>query len=154
VTPTPPNDSGPEPPRLAVGLLRALLSEPEQEAYLGDLLETYHAVRLPRHGPARARWWFWRDALVALLSLPWRRATAPHRSGDPLLVRLLSDLRQAARQLRRAPAFATLSALTLALGIGATTAVFSVAYTALLRPLPYPGADRLVVVRELARSGA
>ena len=67
-----------------------------------------------------------------------------------MLVRLLSDLRQAARQLRRAPAFAALSALTLALGIGATTAVFSVAYTALLRPLPYPGSDRLVVARELA----
>ena len=58
------------------------------------------------------------------------------------------DARIAARGLRRNPLFATTSVLTLALGIGAATAVFTVVDAVLLRPLPYPGADRLVVVWE------
>ena len=53
-------------------------------------------------------------------------------------------LRLAVRRLRRAPAFALASAMTLALGIGATTAVFSVVNGVLLRPLPYQRAERLV----------
>jgi predicted permease len=59
---------------------------------------------------------------------------------------LLKDLRQAARSLGRAPAFALTAVLTLALGIGAGTAIFSVANAVLLRPLPYPEADRLTLV--------
>lgn len=57
---------------------------------------------------------------------------------------LFQDLKYAARLLRKAPAFAAITVLTLALGIGATTAVFSVVNTLLLKPLPYPQADRVV----------
>ena len=57
---------------------------------------------------------------------------------------LVSDLRYAQRALRRAPAFTLVVVVTLALGIGATTALFSVVSAVLLRPLPYPNADRLV----------
>lgn len=57
---------------------------------------------------------------------------------------LLQDLRYAARQLVRAPGFALTGALSLALGIGATTAVFSVIYAALMNPYPYPTANRIV----------
>jgi predicted permease len=59
---------------------------------------------------------------------------------------LAQDLRHAARGLRNTPGFTLTAVLTLAIGIGGTTAVFSVINGVLLRPLPYPDADRLVAV--------
>src|SRR6187401_1770721 len=58
------------------------------------------------------------------------------------------DLRLASRTLRRRPVFTTAAAATLALGIGASTAIFSVAYGVSLRPLPYPAPDRLLRIYE------
>jgi predicted permease len=57
------------------------------------------------------------------------------------------DLRYALRSLSRRPAFTFAAVVTLALGIGATTAIFSVVYSVLLKPLPYPNADELVQIR-------
>jgi putative ABC transport system permease protein len=62
---------------------------------------------------------------------------------------MLFDLRDVLKTLRRDPAYAATVALTLALTIGATTAVFSIVNSVLLRPLAYPGSERLVVVREI-----
>src|SRR5829696_5792073 len=59
---------------------------------------------------------------------------------------LSKDVVYATRTLRQHPAFALTAVLTLALGIGATTAIFSVVNAVLLRPLPYPDADRMVLV--------
>lgn len=57
------------------------------------------------------------------------------------------DLRYALSGLSRRPAFTLVTVLTLAIGIGATTAIFSVVYSVLIRPLPYPNADELVRIR-------
>ncbi len=65
------------------------------------------------------------------------------------------DLRYAARTFRRAPGFVALAIATLAIGIGATAAIFSAVDAVLLRPLPFPRPDQLVIVGQLnSRTGA
>jgi predicted permease len=65
----------------------------------------------------------------------------------------LSDLRFTARELRKRPTFALTAILSLALGIAATSAVFSVIYAVLIDPFPYPGSDRLMELRMLDQAG-
>ena len=75
------------------------------------------------------------------------------RRALPGLDAIARDVRHSIRQLRRTPWFTVAAALTLALGIGASTAVFAVLDTVVLRPLPYPGSDRLMAFRSIDRRG-
>jgi putative ABC transport system permease protein len=69
------------------------------------------------------------------------------------MLRFAADVRFALRLLIKRPGFAAVAILTLALGIGATTAIFTVVHAILLSPLPFPDADRLAEVRIVGRDG-
>ena len=109
------------------------------EHVIGDLIEQQD------RGPL----WMLGETISAL----WHLHGRP-RMNDGLLHGFLADLQIAARLLRRSPAFAFVSVLTLGLAIGATTAIFSVIEPVLLRPLPYPNADKLVMVWERNPDGS
>jgi hypothetical protein len=76
------------------------------------------------------------------------RSGRPSRSGDPIMRSIAGDIRYAFRLLRRAPLFSALSIATLALAIGANTAIFSIVNGVLLRDLPYRDPSRLVLMYE------
>ena len=96
-------------------------------------------TRLYRDRGREEPWWsLWCSLVVDLV----RTAPSEHLS------MLRQDLRHAGRGLRRTPVITATAILTLALGVGASTAVFSVVHAVLLRPLPYPEPDRLVELFE------
>src|SRR5689334_23530624 len=66
---------------------------------------------------------------------------------------VLKDLRYAFRGVLKRPAFTAIAVVTLGLGIGASTAIFSVVNSVMLRRLPYPNADRMVAIQEITREG-
>jgi putative ABC transport system permease protein len=78
----------------------------------------------------------------------------PGAANGSLLADLWQDLRYASRVFLKQPAFAATAVLTLALGIGACTAIFSVVYGVLLKPLPFDEPERLVSLKQLAPHGA
>lgn len=122
-----------------------------RDADLADELQAHLAMQVEdnvRSGmrPEEAR----RQALIRLGGTTQAMELYRERSGLPQVDTFLQDVRYGARMLRKNPGFATLGIITLALGIGANTAIFSVINTVMLRPLPYPDADRLVLMNEMA----
>ncbi len=94
--------------------------------------------------PEQAR----RAALLKLGGMESTKETYRDRSTIPLLDHLLQDIRFAIRQLRKNPGFTTTAILMLALGMGASLAIFGFVDAALIKPLPYPTPSRLVGVHE------
>jgi putative ABC transport system permease protein len=108
------------------------------EYVIGDLVERdVRGLRL------------WREAAVALWSM-----TDNASSGEEIVSAFLGDLRHAARLLRRSPVFTVVSVLTLGLGIGAITAIFSVIEPVIIKPLPYRDAKQLAMIWERGRDGS
>jgi putative ABC transport system permease protein len=95
-----------------------------------------------------------RQARLALGGIEQTKERHRDERSFPWLEDLRRDVPYAIRGLRRNPGFAFAAVLTLALGIGITTAMFGVVNAVLLRPLPYPGADRLVRVRPIGPPSA
>jgi putative ABC transport system permease protein len=152
------DDAGAEgaPPRLATRLLRRMLPPGVRgDTIAGDLIEEWRA----RRNAPGARVWYWRHALSLAVRYAWRRdrcadpAAAGTRRFDMFLDNLAQDLRYTIRSYAKTPSFSIAILATLALGIGASTAIFSMVNGILLRPLPLPDSDRLVYANELNRSG-
>jgi putative ABC transport system permease protein len=124
-------------------------SRDRRERELNDEMESHLALHIEdniRAGMtlAEAR----RAALVRFGGIEAVKESYRDRRGIPLLDTMAQDVRYAVRTLHRNAGFATVAILTLALGIGANTAVFSVVQAVLLRPLPYAQPDRLIEVSE------
>jgi hypothetical protein len=137
----------PNPPGLARLLLRLVLPPEVREVITGDLEETWRAH------PSRLR--YWRMTLASVAA--WGRhrlrgagrAGGGHEStarGDSLMQQLMQDLGYGLRLMRRAPGFTAAIVLTLAVGIGANAATFSLVNVMALTPLTYQNPERVAFV--------
>ncbi len=115
----------------------------EVESYLEQSAAAYQESGL---SPDEAR----RRARMELSSATAVREQVRSYGWENVITSSLSDLRYAARRLRGNPGFTAISVLTLALGIGASTAIFSVIEGVLLKPLAYPQSGQIVALRHTA----
>ena len=145
----------PGPPRLASWLLRQAIPSATRDAVIGDLDEEFVEDVLPRLGSSRARRWYWRQAFSLVFAFGSARlgsyvpaAPAGSRSDS-----MRQDFKDALRTIVRSPSYSIVTIAVLALGIGATSAIFSFVDGVLLRPLPYEDPDRIVMVWERPPGG-
>ena len=125
--------------------LRALTGSSREDDDLRAELESHLEMQIEenvRKGmpPEEAR----RQALIAAGGLTRAAESARRQRGVPTLENLAADIRYAARALRSKPAYCAAVVLTLALGIGANSAMFTIVNAVVLRPLPYPNSERIV----------
>ena len=141
--------------RLALRLIALATPALDRESVIGDTIERFADLRASA-GPSAARRWLWREVARVLRDAPRHRlaARSPRPAAvrarkAPLLSSLWQDVRYALRWFGRSPGFTAVAVLTLALGIGANTAMFAVVHAVVLKPLPFPNADRLMLVHLL-----
>jgi putative ABC transport system permease protein len=139
--------------RRTIRRLSGALSGRRRESDLAEELQLHIDMQTEdniRSGmtPEEAR----RAARLKFGSLESIKESYRDQRGAPLLESIVADLRYAVRQLRRTPGFTAAAVLTIAIGIGANTAMFSVMDTVLWKPLPIPEPDRLVVLDRIALS--
>jgi len=115
----------------------------EIEGYLEQSAAAYEAAGL---SPAEAR----RQARLEMSGATAVREQVRSYGWENTVASSMSDLRYAARRLRGSLGFTTISIVTLALGIGASTAIFSVIEGVLLKPLSYPESERIIAIRHTA----
>ena len=133
--------------RLLLRITELALPASEREWALGDIAEE-HAQLGQTRGAAAARRWLLEETAHATLDAA--RRTTPTFRGKHVMRNSMQDVRYAIRLLFRAPGFTIVAALTLALGIGANTAIFSVVHGVLVKPLPYTDPDALIRIFEEA----
>ena len=136
-------------PALAEWLLeRTLPSGVRGRSIKGDLDQEHDELRARDPSHSHDMWYFWESIKLAA-RFGVRAITERRREqGVGLMKRLMHDLRYAWRRVGKNPGFALVAILTIAIGIGANVAIFSVVNAVVFRPLPYDDAGRLVAIWE------
>jgi putative ABC transport system permease protein len=141
---------------IALRLFARFVPADLREPIAGDLAEEHFELR-ERRGALRAAIWVWAQSARLAWTFGWERTLRGRglppigdelRSGSQMWDALRQDIGFGVRILQRQPGFAAVAILALALGIGATTAIFSVVDTVLWRSLPFPAADRVMSLAE------
>ena len=135
--------------------LRALTKRSDADRDLDDEVQHYLEQAAAAHiarglPPDAAR----RAAMLELGNTTVVREEVRAYGWENVVATLLADLKFALRRLRGAPAFTVVAVLTLALGVGASTAIFSVVNRILFQALPYPNADRVMSVADVSEDGS